>query len=81
MDRVITPNYPLTPVSTYGGPIYELKIEVSQMISVFYVIKRLDFSQYSFTKYEPERVVMIASIVVVHVAAGHSDWELAASHS
>ncbi|KAL3743404.1 hypothetical protein ACJRO7_018667 [Eucalyptus globulus] len=33
VDRVITPNYPLTPVSTYGGPIYELKIEVSQDIA------------------------------------------------
>ncbi|XP_030524858.1 uncharacterized protein LOC115737045 [Rhodamnia argentea] len=30
VDRIITPNYPIKPVSTHGGPIYELKVEVSQ---------------------------------------------------
>ncbi|XP_048141425.1 uncharacterized protein LOC125316634 [Rhodamnia argentea] len=34
VDRIITPNYPIKPVSTHGGPIYELKVEVSQVISV-----------------------------------------------
>ncbi|XP_056174407.1 uncharacterized protein LOC130140068 [Syzygium oleosum] len=33
VDRIITPNYPMITVSKYGGPIYELKVEVSQDVS------------------------------------------------
>ncbi|XP_030457416.2 uncharacterized protein LOC115678213 [Syzygium oleosum] len=37
VNRALTPSHPITPVSRYGGPIYEIRIEVSQVTSVSFL--------------------------------------------